>query len=243
MQNEDEGPPSARPMSPELEKRCEEIRKRLIDAGPKDVLLRYGIGTLVRDAKAEAGKYGDGAVQHIGKQLGFGPKTLYRCAAVAAGYTAQELLALVSQQGVSGLPLRWPHVALLSSVTPGRRADLVQAVLDLNLSPADLKKRLRKGAKRSPLLPSAPDTVLMQRGLRSVSGVLRTLKKWKADCLPALTREATTPRVAGKVEKILEDITAELDEIHALLGDVRSGVRRPHVKRKEPAESAAGKVH
>ncbi len=188
---------SSNRMTPALRSRCERLCEALAKVGPMDARLRYRIGVLVNGVQASPAKYGTGAVEPLGRYLGYGSKTLYHYAAVASRWTRDELTAALARRSATNLPLRWSHIALLAPIAPSCRAELIQAVLDDNLSPAELKRLLRDELKRRPRPRKLPDAVIVQRGLRSVSGVLRTLKRLEADCLPALARADGSLRIGG----------------------------------------------
>jgi hypothetical protein len=209
-------------MTPALRSQCERICEALAEVGPKDARVRYRIGVLVNGAQARPAKYGTGAVEQLGRYLGYGSKTLYHYAAVASGWTRDELTAVLARRGTTNLPLRWSHIALLAPIEPSRREELIQAVLEKNLSPAGLKRLLRDEPKRPPRPRKLPDAVLVERGLRSVSGMLRTLKRLEADCLPVLARQSMSAKVSGKLEAALESVESQVQRVRASL--IRGGL-------------------
>jgi hypothetical protein len=207
-----------------LRSRCERICEALAKVGPKDARLRYRIGVLVNGAQARPAKYGTGAVEQLGRYLGYGSKTLYHYAAVASGWARDELTAVLARRSTTNLPLRWSHIALLAPIEPSKRAEMIQTVLEKNLSPAGLKRLLRDERKRRPRLRKLPDAVLVKRGLRSISGVLRTLKRLESDWIPALAHQPMSAEVSDKLDVALESVEAQIQRMRVWL--VRGGAEK-----------------
>jgi hypothetical protein len=145
---------------------------------------------------------------------------------VASGWTRVELTAVLARRSTTNLPLRWSHIALLAPIEWLRREELIQAVLGENLSPAGLKRLLRDEPKPSPRPRKLPDAVLVERGLRSVSGMLRTLKSLEADCLPVLARQRMSGRGTDRLDEVLGDVDAKIRSIRAALD--RGRPEKPH---------------
>jgi len=156
-------------------------------------------------------------MEQIARCLGYGSKTLYHYAGVAAAWTASDLMRVLSQRGANNLPLRWSHIALLAAVAPARRGELIEAVLEKNLSPGGLGRLLGRERRPAPRPLELPDAVLVKRGLRSVTGMVRTLKRLEAVCLPALARQSTGAKVSDKLDAALAGIDAQVKRVRASL--------------------------
>jgi ActR/RegA family two-component response regulator len=113
-----------------------------------DPLVRYSVGAVIAQIKANHGVYGKNAVSVVAAALREDPPSLYRHAAVAEVWTEAEVRELLTRKGRDGRSLSWSHIVLLGSVTPAEtRADLVEVALAEGLSVRELSAQIPEQAR------------------------------------------------------------------------------------------------
>jgi ActR/RegA family two-component response regulator len=109
--------------------------------------VRYAVGAIVAEIKANPDLYGRGAMVAVATALGEDLPSLYRHAAVAECWTETEVAALLDRKGPGGRTLSWSHIVLLGSLSSAHaRARLVEQALRESLSVRDLAVRARESA-------------------------------------------------------------------------------------------------
>lgn len=104
-----------------------------------DPLVRFAMGAIVAEIKANPDHYGHSGVSAVATALGEDAPSLYRHATVAERWTASEVESLLARNGSGERPLSWSHIVLLGSVTsPAERARLIERVLAEGLSVREL---------------------------------------------------------------------------------------------------------
>jgi ActR/RegA family two-component response regulator len=104
-----------------------------------DPLVRYAMGTIVAEIKANPDKYGNSAVSTAAAALGEDAPSLYRHGTVAERWTEGEVQALLARKGRGERPLSWSHIVLLGTVpSQAERTRLIERVLEEGLSVREL---------------------------------------------------------------------------------------------------------
>lgn len=136
--------PGAKARPAALSSGIEKLRE-LLRAAPLDSLGRYRLGVAVAALKAEPEVYGHSAVQLVATALGQDEASLYRHARVAERWSPTEFEALLSRRMGDGSALSWSHLVVLASVeSKARRQQLLERVLDENLSVRRLEEVVRE---------------------------------------------------------------------------------------------------
>ncbi len=122
-------------MPPALAKAIENAAALLASAGSKDALARYKVAQIVVGVKTAPAKYGERAVETLGRAVKVGAKTLYRYADVVDAWDAKVFRALTQRHDPHGRPLRWSIFVELASVNQQRaRSVLLETALEKGLS-------------------------------------------------------------------------------------------------------------
>ncbi|MDC0749998.1 hypothetical protein [Polyangium mundeleinium] len=195
----------AEEMVPELRERCDKVRKALAELGPRDTRARYKLGELVKDAKADAGKYGKKAVAQIAASLGYDEKTLYRYAQVAKAWSLDELNELLKRSSVTDMPISFSHLLEIALLEDKRKSKkYINQVLKEGLSVRELKSRIAAEFAPDGEEPEL-NTAKTLSGMRSASkNWLGRVRDWEARLLPALDEAPPSPDVRAKFEEMLE---------------------------------------
>ncbi|MDC3985936.1 hypothetical protein [Polyangium jinanense] len=226
----------AEEMAPELRDRCDKVRKELAKSGPRDTRARHQLGELVKDATADAGKYGKKAVAQIAASLGYDEKTLYRYAQVAKAWSRDELNELLTQSSPkTDMPIGFSHLLEIAVLDDKRkRRKYVNQVLKEGLSVRELKSRIAAEFAPGGEEPEI-NTAKTLSGMRSASkNWLGHVRDWEERLLPALKEAPPPPEARAKFAEMLEqqrELVKRLQNVNerldSWLGAPPASVERP----------------
>lgn len=203
-----------------------------------EVLTRHQIGSHVVAAKRAPSTYGTNAVENIAADVGVSSDELYRAAAVAETWTADELKKLAARTNRAGRPLSWSHWVALTKAPPAARHRLIERCLAESWSVRELRLNVVR--------PSSADAVSDDVSVHSaLTEGLRTAKKAAADLTVFIEALETRlgdgspddPLVARvldaceQVEEVARDARVRIERA-ARASETRLRVSAPHVSRQ-----------
>ena len=210
-----------------LKAKCQEARKLLAAAERTDVVARYQVGVIVREAMDE-GRYGKNAVGRMEKDLGRDQQTLYAYGLVALAWSAADFRAMAKEPNAKGIPLTWSHYEEIAAVKDGRaRRGLVTRAQKKCLTVRQLREIIPASkavsGKRAPKVVSTRAAV---RHLdRSLDAVKQQAVTWEKKVLPSLmsSRETLSEKEISGLRSAwdsMNETKVVLDKVSEMLREV-----------------------
>lgn len=199
-------------MNPALKKRCAEIQACFARAAKDDVEARHAIGRLLVDTRTNQHMYGRHAVLDLSVALRRPVSTLYRYAAVAERWSADEMRALLERLDASGAPLSWSHWVELAQVQSSAELERLMAhALVERLSVRQLAALVRAGQTST-----AVDSVdgCGENVAHAVEKAARACEQWSSHALAAVETIAIRARTSERHDAALATEIARAVRAH-----------------------------
>lgn len=224
------------PLTPEQRKAYEElgpagqvvykkIRTKAFNLAKLDVLTRWEIGEIVRDATNNERKYGADIVGKLAKALG-GENSeveLYQYRQLANVYSREQVERLISRPMVRGGQISWSHIRALVAVDGGdpaspAREELAELCFKEQLTTAALIDKIRARMdkperRRGGLAPKTPSAA-MQQADKYRQAVVAKLPVWEKAIFGSLV-ETPPDQVSDKLLQQISDFRKGQEELRA----------------------------
>lgn len=224
------------PLTPLAQKRIDEIRTKLSEAGENEVLVRREVGKIVVDLLTNPDhKYGDLTLAELKRRLPYERDVLRPCRDLAVRFTDeefQELMALRSRDGSNHL--KWSHlVALVLVPTFAKAKQLAVQALNHDWGHRELRAKIHQlqggpqsqgGRKHRPPRDAAD---LLRRASQAFSLLYRTIRYgWTGPDAPNYSAEVATmdPRTLREFIKSTESVKLLLHGDPASRGPDKEGL-------------------
>ena len=234
-----------------LRAKCQEARKLLAAAERTDVVARYQVGVIVREAMDE-GRYGKKAVGRMEKDLGRDQQTLYAYGVVALAWSAADFRAMTKEPNAKGIPLTWSHYEEIAAVKDGRaRRGLVTRAQKKCLTVRQLREIIPAskpdGGKSASKVKSP--VVAIGRLVRTLDTVKEKALAWQQKLGPSLiaSRETLSEKEISGLRSAwdrMNETKVVLDRVSEMLREVLTPIAEPApsrvVEAGPVAQAAAG---
>jgi hypothetical protein len=223
-------------MNEELRSRCEKLREELADKSRPDVLTRYRLGELVKQAGESAEKYGKGAVEQVARAFGLDSAVLYNYANVAKVWTHKEVEERLGSAAEAGVPLSITHLVRISSVEKVHHEKLFEAIQGEGLSVKELSRRIVQ------LTGAGEGAGAISLGSFWTAGDawLKQVKSWDSELPDLLTPDRLTAARVKHLVVAVQNHRAVLKALPGVVGLVEEALGELQKKRSQATEGKKG---
>jgi hypothetical protein len=210
-------------MNAALRAQCGRIQELLAKAAVDEVETRYEIGLIVRAVEDDEGKYGERAIQQLALEIGYSSSTLYKYAAVARLWTADEIRDLRKRPNHHGEPLSWTHWTELTRVPKKWRPWLERSLAE-SWSARRLGRELDLVARHSGVSEDDAEETTRAALVEAIKDAQRSSTQMAAFAA-ALDRLGRSTRHPPEIGELLARALDLFGNVHRRTGEIVARVR------------------